>query len=666
MNEENNLFSAEMHSNCKQMYLGNDLYVPNPLRQFCFGKNDYATSDRAIYWYNRQQTSHRNTQRQLRNHRHLMSYRYNGTPRWELAGRFAENRDYDTAVKAWLAPLHEVDRQGDTKKSFEAWFNALSASNLSRHRILAEKFCPTVLTAINRAKMKINDAEWRQPLFAQNGDYWYTSSPVAKYHFLHWSHKDPTKIAYAKDWRGVYSLLDPNCTDETNQFVITSLGKYLTKYFKSVLSEVEIRDIAARALHAAQPPQVFFAETQDEIVRAIAEGPTDSCMANGNYNDRTDYSWFSSPVHPATAYGSGDFLVAYTKNADGEINSRAVINKAKKHVARAYGDADALIPELAKLGYTQQRRALVGCRLLRIEFGSGKLVIPYVDAGTGSGGGALSADPTSDGNHLVLRESGQFNTYDGYNNKGWTYDKAQSECDYCGGGFADDELYYIDSADVSVCETCRDDNYTFAYGRRGQDFYPNDDVIYCETDGEYYVERYTTNHDVYQVETGRRQDRWYHVDDLCSTADGWALAGDCVELDRTNGDHEWALERDTVCTENSETVLECESFVCAVTDHTHFEDDRITIRHGHTSTPICIEAFELEPERFTVVFDTDTHLPRMLIDEADVGFCITDWDFSGDARSFSNVQYGDAVSASTLADQLLEVFEEHHVALEAA
>lgn len=666
MNEENTLFSAEMHSNCKRMGINNDLYVRNPLRQFCFGKDDFDTCDRANYWYNKQQTSHRNTQRQLRNHRHQMSWRYNGTPRYELAERFAENRDYDTAVKAWLAPLHAVDRQKDDKKSFEAWFNALSASNLSRHRVLAEKFCPTVITAINRAKTKINDGEWRQPLFAENGDYWYTSSPVVKYHFLHWSHKDPTKVAYAKDWRGVYSLLDPNCTDETNQFVITSLGKYLTKYFKSVLSEVKIRDIAAKALHAAQPPQVFFAETQEEIVIAIAEGPTDSCMSNGYYNDRTDYSWFRSPVHPATAYGSGDFLVAYTRNADGEINSRAVINKAKKLVARAYGDADALIPELAKLGYTQQCYALVGCRLLRIELGSGKVVIPYVDAGTGSGGGALGANPTPDGKHLVLRESGQINTYEGYNNKGWAHDTVQSECCCCGEGFADDDLYYIGSEDASVCESCRDDSYTYAQGRRGQDYYPNDDVIYCESDGEYYVEQYAINHDVYPVETGRRQGRWYHADDLCSTADGWALAEDCVELDRTNGDSEWALASDTVGTENGETVLECESFVCAVTDITCFEDDRITIRHDHSSTPICIEAFELEPERFTVVFDTDTHLPRMLIDEADVGFCITDWDFSGDARNFSNVQYGDAVSAITLADQLQVVYEENHVALEAA
>ena len=665
MNEENTLFSAEMHSNCKQMHIGNDLYVPNPLRQFCFGKDDYNACARADYWHNRQQTSHRNTQRQLRNHAHQMSYRYNGTPRYELAERFAENRDYDTAVKAWLAPLHQVDRQKDDKKSFEAWFNALSASNLSRHRILAEKFCPSVNTAINRAKGKINGAEWRQPLFAQNGDYWYTSSPVAKYHFIHWAHKDPTKVAYAKDWRGVYSLLDPNCTDETNQFVVTSLGKYLTKYFKSVLSEMEIRDISAKALHAAQPPQVFFAETQEEIVRAIAEGPTDSCMANGNYDSRTDYSWFQSPVHPAAAYGSGDFLVAYTLNADGEINSRAVINKAKKWVARAYGDAGALIPEIAKLGYTQQRYALVGCRLLRIEFGSGKIVIPYVDGGTGSGGGALCADRLDD-EHLVLCESGQLNTYDGYNNKGWTYDRPNAQCGCCGGRFNDDELYYIDSADDSVCETCREDNYTYAHGRHGQDYHSNDEVIYCETDSEYYVERDATNHDIYQVETGRRQGRWYGMEDLCLTADGWALARDCVELDRTNGDHEWALEGDTVCTENSETVLECESFVCAVTDHTYFEDDRIIVRHGHTSTSICIEAFELEPERFTVVFDTDIRLPRLLIDEADVGFCITDWDFSGDAKKFSNVQYGDAVDATALADQLQVVYEENHVALEAA
>ena len=73
-------------------------------------------------------------------------------------------------------------------------------------------------------------------------------------------------------------------------------------------------------------------------------------------------------------------------------------------------------------------------------------------------------------------------------------------------------MTYVEYRGESICTDCLNHLYTYAYGRRGQDYYPNDDVIYCETDGEYYFLEYASDyHDIYECPI---RDRWYHIDDM--------------------------------------------------------------------------------------------------------------------------------------------------------
>ena len=79
-------------------------------------------------------------------------------------------------------------------------------------------------------------------------------------------------------------------------------------------------------------------------------------------------------------------------------------------------------------------------------------------------------------------------------------------------------MVYVEHRGESICTDCLNDSYMYAYGRRGQDYYPNDDVIYCETDGEYYVADYAADyHDIHKcpIRYG-----WYHVNDMVAITVG--------------------------------------------------------------------------------------------------------------------------------------------------
>ena len=73
-------------------------------------------------------------------------------------------------------------------------------------------------------------------------------------------------------------------------------------------------------------------------------------------------------------------------------------------------------------------------------------------------------------------------------------------------------MTYVEARGESICNDCLNYLYTYAYGRRGQDYYQNDDVIYCETDGENYLADYASDyHDIHECPI---RERWYHVDDM--------------------------------------------------------------------------------------------------------------------------------------------------------
>ena len=78
-------------------------------------------------------------------------------------------------------------------------------------------------------------------------------------------------------------------------------------------------------------------------------------------------------------------------------------------------------------------------------------------------------------------------------------------------------MTYVESRGESICQSCLEEDYRYAYGRRSKDYYHVDDCVYCESDGGYYLEDYANCHDIYECPI---RGRWYHVDDMVAITVG--------------------------------------------------------------------------------------------------------------------------------------------------
>ena len=408
---------------------------------------------------------------------------------------------------------------------------------------------------------KVENREWTQPVWVDTT--WFQNSPYRVLHYLHGSTKIEGNVAYAESIEKA----------QADRYITTKPGRYLTKFFAGVLSEREIKEWADKQVAAMKPAMVKWANTEEEMIRAINLGPSDSCMSAGFHSGRE--GWFKGHIHPAAVYATPDITVAYLEDHDGKIVARAVCNVAKKYVARCYGDFRLLVPALEALGWTQQSGALEGCRIRKIENRGGhdSYIMAYVDAGTGSGGGSLGYKDAGDDEHWILCESHrQGNTYAGYENEGVTRDEPQCTCDMCDDGMDEDDAYHMDSTDQTVCEGCRDYNFTIAMGRRQDDWFPNDDVI--EVEGEYYVTQYAGNHGIYCCELSGE---WYHQDDMVTTSRGMVHQDQAVALDVEDDDgNNHVCTSDVATTHDGRTIhrgnvvehtVGDEVFIC------HDEDD---------------------------------------------------------------------------------------------
>jgi hypothetical protein len=360
------------------------------------------------------------------------------------------------------------------------------------------------------------------------------------HHFLHVSTVDPQQVAFYQSIEHMMQSRETRCKP----------GRYLTRFFGEIFPQCEMKAWVEHFMKEQAPVNVKFARTKDEIIRAIAEGSDDSCMSNKYHcNKRTDYSYWSGHVHPAAVYAaSGDIEVGYIENDAGEVTARVVCNARTMKMARCYGDANRLLPAMQALGYVEERGALVGCRLEVIDNKNGDgWIMPYVDAGTRSGGGCLSV--SRKGEWWVLGSDGDYSTMAGYENNGVLREQSGEQCDDCGDMVDEDDMVYVDYHERNVCQNCAERNYVSAYGRRMDQVLvaiDSPDVIYCESDGEYYLVRYAADNNLVQDED--TQD-WYSIDDLVGTSRGLIHVDCAARLDVEDSDgNDFAHKDDTVTT----------------------------------------------------------------------------------------------------------------------
>ena len=106
------------------------------------------------------------------------------------------------------------------------------------------------------------------------------------------------------------------------------------------------------------------------------------------------------------------------------------------------------------------------------------------------------------------------------------------ECEDCGDRTAEDDGYWVGRGDdTRVCESCQENNYRYAYGRRGHQYYVHEDnAIYVDSQAEYYDVDYLDDNEIVELNNGdyvpldeaiEVDGDWYHIEDerICRTED---------------------------------------------------------------------------------------------------------------------------------------------------
>jgi hypothetical protein len=353
----------------------------------------------------------------------------------------------------------------------------------------------------------------------------------------HESQGDRSKIAYTQN----------EVKGQRDIQTVTSVGKYLTRHFD--LPDHTIRDLVSRYGSSAR---FQFVHTTAEMIYHLHRGPA-SCMVWGD--DRGVKCSDGVTRHPYEAYDpkfgwhmavriEGDDTMGralcMTSPQDGvKYFVRSYLRPAN---ATSYSQTDdGMDTWLKEQGYTKENYWRDDERLAYHE-ANDHFLAPFLDGGEknvtiDAGAKALVID--SDGEY-TCDQTGGYPTYE---------DDSGTDCEDCGDRVSDGDGYWIGrNEDTMVCETCLNDNYTYVYGRRGNQYYVNsDDAVYVESQSDYFDEDYLSDNEIVELENGDYEHMeeaieingdWYTIDDerICRfedtdeyglTEDGWQCEQSC-------------------------------------------------------------------------------------------------------------------------------------------
>ena len=349
---------------------------------------------------------------------------------------------------------------------------------------------------------------------------------------LEWPHKsitDPNRLAYTRDEKSAMHNGDSDA-----KAVVTTIGKYLTRHFPDAPSNL-IRDVVAQYTYGGS---TAITKDLDAMIGAVIHGPR-SCMSprfDIECDDREER-------HPYAVYDpSFGWGMAVRTDTDGMVLGRCLVYasedvgmgfvrsyKRERDYSSSSGADESIEAYLKGLGYTKWGGWPEGVILMRYELRHGGYLMPYID------GNCQHVEERND----TFRIS-QYNGFEATNTSGHI-NAPNCTCDDCGEGMDDDDSYSIGYHGDSHVGPCCIDNYTCAYGRRGDEYHVRtEDTVYV--DGEYYHDQYLDDNSIVELANGEyahsdnavyieSQDAYYHVDDddICLTEDTgeYELKEDC-------------------------------------------------------------------------------------------------------------------------------------------
>lgn len=334
---------------------------------------------------------------------------------------------------------------------------------------------------------------------------------------LEWPHRsetDPNRLAYTRDER----------SGEANRQVITTIGKYLHRHFSHAPDDM-IRDIVAEHSYDGR---IYITKDLDEMIHAVIEGPG-SCMSKDFSLKCTD----NKRRHPYAVYDpSLGWGMAVRIDRDDNILGRCLVwedgDTGDKVFVRSYkrerdacahsGRDEAIDTYLRGLGYELRRAWPDGTPLQSYTLSAGGFLMPYIDGDTQS----------VDEDDFVISCRGNLSC----NETSGRVDDGDSTCECCGRRFNSENegIWTGVHEDTHICGNCEDD-FTYAYSRRGNEYYiHNDDVI--EVGSDSYDVNYLSDNSIVQLANGDYEhidnavwvesvNEYYHCDDydICYAED---------------------------------------------------------------------------------------------------------------------------------------------------
>jgi hypothetical protein len=350
--------------------------------------------------------------------------------------------------------------------------------------------------------------------------------------FLEWPHTaqgDRSKIAYTQN------------EDKGRRDIqtVTSVGKYLRRHFPD-LSDHDIRDLVSRYGSA---DTYKFVHTTAEMIYHLERGPS-SCMVWSE--DRAVRCTDGVARHPYEAYNPKYGWHMAVRLSGDETVGRALCMQnpdcGTKYYVRSYARPSSnggysetdngMENWLKEQGYLKHSYWEDGEKLAYHETRDDFLA-PYLDGS--------EKRVRIEGGCVVIDSEGEY-ACDQTGGSPTELNDDTFECAQCGDDTDDDDGYWVGRGeDERVCQHCLDNDYVYAYGRRGNQYYiPSDDAVYVESQSEWYDPDYLSDNEIVELTNGEYlpmdeaievNGDWYHIEDericLANDTDEYCLKDDC-------------------------------------------------------------------------------------------------------------------------------------------
>jgi hypothetical protein len=265
--------------------------------------------------------------------------------------------------------------------------------------------------------------------------------------------------------------------------------------------------------------------------------------------------------------------MAVRTDTDGMVLGRCLVHESDegKGYVRSYkrerdyasnsGADESIEAYLKGLGYAKWRGWPDHIHIMRypLRHGDGFLM-PYID-----GNNQHVDDAVDDAGVNTFRIS----EYDGFEatNTSGMLNAYTCTCDDCGEGMDEDDSYSIGYHGDSRVGSCCIDNYTMVYGRRGEQYYVDEDRA-VEVDGEWYHDDYFDDNGIVQLHDGD----YTHQDNA-------------VYIESANAYYH-CYDEDIVCAENTnQHELREDCWCCAESGNWYTDDEESVEVDGETYHP---------------------------------------------------------------------------------